>query len=58
MVEYCYPECTTAVLLSLSTFKKLYPIHRCVEIDICIQRAVEFIKSTQLDDGSWYGSWG
>ena len=58
MVEYSYPECTTAVLLALSTVKKYYPSHRKDEIDFVIAKAISFIKKAQLPDGSWYGSWG
>jgi lanosterol synthase len=58
MVEYSYPECTTAVLLSLSFFKKLYPSHRIDEIEVVSRRAVEYIRKSQRDDGSWFGSWG
>ena len=58
MVEYSYPECTTAVLLSLSAFKKLYPEHRIHEIEVVSQRAVGYIRNSQRDDGSWFGSWG
>ncbi|KAI0239333.1 Lanosterol synthase (Oxidosqualene--lanosterol cyclase) [Massospora cicadina] len=58
MVEYCYPECTTAVLLGLTTFQKFYPEYRAQEIKQCQRKAVDFIKSSQWADGSWYGSWG
>ncbi|KAI9145366.1 terpene synthase [Paraphysoderma sedebokerense] len=57
MIEYSYPECTTAVVLALTTFKKQFPDHRRQEIDYTIIRAVHFIKSSQRPDGSWYGSW-
>ena len=58
MVEYSYPECTTAVLLALSSFKSSYPEHKRHEIDSVIEKAISFIKKSQLSDGSWYGSWG
>ena len=32
MIEYTYPECTTSVILGLSTFQKRYPEHRVEEI--------------------------
>lgn len=58
MIEYSYPECTTAVLLGLSAFSKLYPTHRTSEIKAVSGRAVDYIRRTQREDGSWYGSWG
>jgi len=58
MVEYCYPECTTAVLTALVSFRDHYPDHRRKEIDRAIQRAGKWVHSDQRDDGSWYGSWG
>ena len=58
MVEYSYPECTTAVLLGLITFRKQYPNHRTKEVNATITRAVEYIRKSQREDGSWFGSWG
>ncbi|EFX01703.1 lanosterol synthase [Grosmannia clavigera kw1407] len=58
MVEYDYPECTTAVVTALSRFHKHWPNYRAAEIDRVIRRAVGWIKTAQLPDGSWYGSWG
>jgi lanosterol synthase len=57
MIEYSYPECTTAVLLGLATFKKYNPLYRRNDIEKVMSKAVEFIKKSQLPDGSWYGSW-
>ncbi|KAJ0424939.1 terpenoid cyclases/protein prenyltransferase alpha-alpha toroid [Aspergillus carlsbadensis] len=58
MVEYDYPECTTAVLTAISLFSKYWPDYRTAEIQTFIQRALAYIKQTQHPDGSWYGSWG
>lgn len=33
MIEYTYPECTTAVLTSLSLFTSLYPDYRKDDIE-------------------------
>ncbi|BFZ56909.1 Lanosterol synthase (Oxidosqualene--lanosterol cyclase) [Savitreella phatthalungensis] len=58
MVEYCYVECSAAVCSSLSLFNSLYPDYRSKEIRESRQRAIEYIKTQQLSDGSFYGSWG
>lgn len=58
MVEYSYPECTTAVLTSLSLFRKHFPSYRADDIESCISDACEFILHSQNEDGSWEGSWG
>jgi len=58
MVEYDYVECTTAVVLALQHFKSVYPEYRRSEIDTFIHKALEYIRSAQREDGSWYGSWG
>ncbi|KAE8315582.1 terpenoid cyclases/protein prenyltransferase alpha-alpha toroid [Aspergillus transmontanensis] len=57
MVEYDYPECTTAVVTALTLFKKHWPDYRSNEIEVFIQRALGYIKKAQFPDGSWYGSW-
>lgn len=58
MVEYDYPECTTACVTGLHAFSKAYPHYRQHDIDVFIGRAVEWIRKDQRPDGSWYGSWG
>jgi lanosterol synthase len=58
MIEYDYPECTTAVVTALSLFTKYYPKYRTEEIKTFKARAVTYIKNAQKPDGSWYGSWG
>lgn len=58
MVEYEYPECTTAVVTALSLFHNYWPDYRTKDIESFVQRAVKWIKSDQRADGSWYGSWG
>ncbi|KAI3790574.1 hypothetical protein L2E82_03708 [Cichorium intybus] len=57
MIDYQYVECTSAVVQGLRSFTKLYPSHRRDQIEACIDKAVPFIESLQLCDGSWYGSW-
>jgi lanosterol synthase len=58
MIEYDYPECTTAVVTALSLFSKYYPHYRAAEITAFKDRAVQYIRTAQYPDGSWYGSWG
>ena len=33
MIEYCYPECTTACVTALSVFKKKYPNYRADDVE-------------------------
>ncbi|KAA8535868.1 hypothetical protein F0562_030812 [Nyssa sinensis] len=58
IIDYQYVECTSAAIQGLTRFIKLYPEHRKNEIEACIVKALNFIESVQLPDGSWYGSWG
>ncbi|CZR56626.1 related to lanosterol synthase [Phialocephala subalpina] len=58
MIEYDYPECTTAVVTALSLFTKYYPDYRTEDIKWFKEGAVQYIKNAQKPDGSWYGSWG
>lgn len=58
MVEYPYPECTTAVVTALSLFNKHWPDYRAAEINRFVDRAVSWIKTAQKSHGGWYGSWG
>jgi lanosterol synthase len=58
MIEYDYPECSTAVVTALSLFSKYYPNYRTVEIKKFKDRTIQYIRDAQRPDGSWYGSWG
>ncbi|EAQ86439.1 hypothetical protein CHGG_07692 [Chaetomium globosum CBS 148.51] len=58
MVEYEYPECTTAVVTALSLFHKHWPTYRAREVERFVERAVAWIKTNQRPHGGWYGSWG
>ena len=58
MVEYDYPECTTATVTALQLFSNHYPAYRSHEIKRFIDRALAYIRRAQRADGSWFGSWG
>ncbi|GAA5874694.1 hypothetical protein JCM3774_004783 [Rhodotorula dairenensis] len=58
MIEYPYVECTTACVTAMSVFSKKYPSYRADEIRHSSKKAIEWIKTAQRADGSWYGSWG
>lgn len=58
MVEYDYPECTTACVIALATFRKHHPTYRTDDIQTFIDRALIYIRKAQRADGSWYGAWG
>ena len=58
MVEYDYPECTTAVVTTLSLFQSQYPDYRHDEINVAKKAALKYIRAAMRTDGSWYGCWG
>jgi lanosterol synthase len=58
MIEYDYPECSTAVVTALSLFSKHYPDYRVADIKKFKDRTIQYIRNAQRADGSWYGSWG
>ncbi|KAI4331134.1 hypothetical protein MLD38_029351 [Melastoma candidum] len=58
VVEHEYVECTAAAIQAFVQFKDLHPGHRRKEIDDFIVKAVGYIESIQMPDGSWYGNWG
>ena len=58
MIEYDYPECTTAVLTALSLFTIHDPTYRAADIAKTKEGALNYIRAAQRPDGSWYGSWG
>ncbi|GKV07153.1 hypothetical protein SLEP1_g18954 [Rubroshorea leprosula] len=58
VVEHDYLECTASTVHAFILFKKLYPEHRKKEIENSIAKAIDYIESLQMPDGSWYGNWG
>ena len=57
MVEYDYPECTTAVVTALALFQQ-FSDYRSSDIVAIKEEALKYIHRAQRADGSWYGSWG
>lgn len=51
-----YLECTSSVIQALVMVKQLYPDYRNKEIIKSMEKAVQFIESKQVSDGSWYGT--
>nr|AYE89270.1 triterpene cyclase [Siraitia grosvenorii] len=58
VLELEYVECTSSAIQALMLFKRLFPSHRRNEIETFITKAINYIKETQKEDGSWYGNWG
>ena len=58
MIEYDYPECTTAVVTALQLFKTHDPDYRREDIERTLEGAVAYVRNAQKPDGSWYGAWG
>ncbi len=58
MIEYDYPECTTAVVTALSLFTTHDSTYRATTIRAVKDAALSYIRRAQRPDGSWYGSWG
>ncbi|RZC85291.1 hypothetical protein C5167_041472, partial [Papaver somniferum] len=56
--RYRYVDCTSSAIEALVMFKNLYPHHRTKEIEICIEKAVNYLEYKQEPNGSWYGNWG
>ncbi|KAI9217965.1 terpenoid cyclases/protein prenyltransferase alpha-alpha toroid [Blastocladiella britannica] len=61
MIEYSYPECTTASILGLLAYQKYTGDveYRAADIKTAIARAVEYVLAVQEPHtGGWYGAWG
>ncbi|KAK6152116.1 hypothetical protein DH2020_014751 [Rehmannia glutinosa] len=52
VIDYQYVECTSAAIQGLKLFNKLYPKYRGKDVEACIGKALNFIESIQLSDGS------
>uniref|UniRef100_A0A674J2A3 Terpene cyclase/mutase family member n=1 Tax=Terrapene triunguis TaxID=2587831 RepID=A0A674J2A3_9SAUR len=58
MIDYCYVECTSAVVQALKHFHEAFPEHRAREVRETLRKGLEYCRRVQRADGSWEGSWG
>jgi lanosterol synthase/protostadienol synthase len=58
MTDNLYPECTSSVIMSLTTFAREYPTYRARDIQACIARSVDYLLRSQYPNGGWFASWG
>ena len=58
VIDYSYPELTSACITALARFQTVHPTHRADEIHAAISSGATWIRNAQRNDGSWYGSWG
>eukprot|EP01062_Namystynia_karyoxenos_P065876 TRINITY_DN59926_c0_g1_i1.p1 TRINITY_DN59926_c0_g1~~TRINITY_DN59926_c0_g1_i1.p1 ORF type:complete len:879 (+),score=260.95 TRINITY_DN59926_c0_g1_i1:73-2637(+) len=58
MVEYTYPECTSACVQALRAFQKRDPDYRAREVGAAAAAGGRALLRMQRSDGSWHGSWG
>ncbi|XP_065417261.1 lanosterol synthase-like isoform X3 [Chrysemys picta bellii] len=58
MIDYCYVECTSAVVQALKHFHEAFPEHRAQEVRETLHKGLEYCRRVQRADGSWEGSWG
>eukprot|EP00607_Mallomonas_marina_P010769 CAMPEP_0182422772 /NCGR_PEP_ID=MMETSP1167-20130531/8545_1 /TAXON_ID=2988 /ORGANISM="Mallomonas Sp, Strain CCMP3275" /LENGTH=689 /DNA_ID=CAMNT_0024601113 /DNA_START=357 /DNA_END=2426 /DNA_ORIENTATION=+ len=58
MIDYSYVECSSACVQALVGYQQSGSEYRADEITYAIAQGINFIKSIQREDGSWYGSWG
>jgi squalene/oxidosqualene cyclase-like protein len=57
MVDYSYPECTSAAVQALVRARARFAGEFDGPIDQAVRRAVSYLRSVQRDDGSFEGSW-
>lgn len=58
MLGYSHVECTSACVQGLLAHSKRNPNYRGAAVSRSIRRGLKYIRDTQREDGSWYGSWG
>jgi len=57
MTERSYVECTASAVKALARFERHFP-SRCAKARTAIERACNFLRSSQRPDGSYPGFWG
>ncbi|MCG8600795.1 MAG: hypothetical protein MI807_11680 [Verrucomicrobiales bacterium] len=58
MIDYSYPECTSAVLQAFAAFREKYPDRQKRLLNRAMMFGEDYLRREQRDDGSWEGSWG
>ncbi|KAH3303311.1 hypothetical protein KXW39_001614 [Aspergillus fumigatus] len=58
MTDNLYPECTSSVIMCLTTFAREYPTYRPRDIQACLSRSVDYLLRSQYPNGGWFASWG
>lgn len=58
MIDYSYPECTSACVQALVAYRDRDPAFRRNAVARAIRRGRRFLLRSQRPDGAWEGSWG
>ncbi len=58
MIGYSYVECTSACIQAMRALRRRDPSYRIGDIERAIERGLDFVRTKQREDGSWYGGWG
>lgn len=58
MVDYPYPECTSACLQALADWQRRPGATADPRVDAAIASGRDFLLREQRADGGWFGSWG
>ncbi len=58
MVDYSFPECTSACIQALVKARARFPGEFDAEIARAVRGGERFLRASQREDGSWEGSWG
>ena len=58
MIDYSYPECTSAVLQGLASLRARFPDWEKRRVARTMMFGEDYLRKEQREDGSWEGSWG